>query len=148
LNCEICDHDFSRIDFFKPISLFDPHLINSGSRDKNQLGLFEEIKVPIVEPYVEVVTGECNMCSAPYLICPNCEDLVVVGSANTKASCPSCHYKFVLHEKKDSKGFLEKLEYEILMIQNCINCGDEVDEVSSSNLCETCQEYEEDAINN
>ncbi|MCX2492623.1 PIN domain-containing protein [Pedobacter sp. PF22-3] len=148
LNCEICDHEFSRIDFFNPISLFDPHLIKDGSRDKNQLGLFEEIKIPLVEPYIEVVTGECNMCSASYLICPNCQDLVAVGSANTKASCPGCHYKFILHEKRDKKGFLEKLEYEILMSQNCSHCGDEVDEVNTNGLCETCQEYEDNAINN
>lgn len=148
LNCEICDHDFSRIDFFKPISLFDPHLIKGGSRDKNQLGLFEEVKIPFVKPYVDMVTGECNMCSAPYLICPNCQDLVVVGSANSKASCSGCHYKFILHEKRDKKGFLEKLEYEILMIQNCKNCGDETEDADINGLCETCQDYETHAINN
>lgn len=148
LNCEVCDHEFSRVDFFKPISLFDPHLIKAGSRDKNQLGLFEGIKIQLENPYIEVITGECNMCSASYLICPNCEDLVTIGSANHKVNCSGCHYKFVLHEKRDHIGFLEKLEYEILIRHSCASCGDEVDEVSVNNLCETCQEYEDDTINN
>ena len=137
--CPVCDGEYPSIQFSSPTKVFDPFKLD-GSKDPDQLSIFEDAEPIYQEPYAEVETAYCDHCGADFFTCPNCGDMVHI-KENEKTPCTGCHYKFELHLERDRKGAIHGQEFIIVKDYTCEDCGDDFDDVDEHGLCENCAEY-------
>ena len=136
--CEVCEFDFANIQYHDPEEVYDPR-IRHDSLDLNQLGLFQ--KGETTNPFVQLITAQCDHCGSDFLECPDCEELIIISGVNVVIRCESCDFKFMQHTETDRQGMVHVGELEIIATYNCAQCGDIVDSINEEGLCETCVEY-------
>jgi DNA-directed RNA polymerase subunit RPC12/RpoP len=141
-HCEICDFDYSNIDYNGKYEVFDPRKL-TDTLDESQLQMFGP--QPSTNPYIVLQTAQCDHCGTDFLECPDCDELIVVDDYNKSIECPSCSFKFILHAEKDRKGMIYEGEYEILVEHECVQCGDKVESITADGLCDECVKYNQDA---
>jgi len=138
--CPVCEYEYSGLNF-ETIKIFDPHKLSKDSNDPAQIDLFDGQLIEVNDPIVETKTAFCDSCGADFIECPHCEELVHIPNANIVTECTGCHYQFILHEEKDKKGSIVHHEFEIVNYEQCIDCGNAVEYLTTDGLCETCAEY-------
>ncbi|WP_316819239.1 PIN domain-containing protein [Pedobacter nyackensis] len=145
--CDLCDADISKDDFSKPIRVFDPSKVKGGSMDEKQLPLFNDLEVNLEDPYIEIREYECD-CGTHYIICPNCDELIDVGSPDKVFSCDHCSYNFIFHQLRDPKVKIVLREFKIVPDRMCTICGNLSEFVTNDEICEVCLAYDEIVSNN
>jgi predicted RNA-binding Zn-ribbon protein involved in translation (DUF1610 family) len=148
LYCFDCDFEMSIDDFSTPIEIFDPNKYKGGSMDGNQIDLFNNTMIKPEHPYSKIREGACSNCGTSYVICPGCNEFIVMGDSNSAFSCDFCSYKMILHSQRDRKGYEYLREFEIILDEVCIQCGNIFDPITNERICEVCLAYEKLAINN
>lgn len=138
--CPVCEYEYSGLNFEKLI-IFDPNKLNKDSNDPAQINLFDGQIIKVNDPMVETKTAFCDSCSADFIECPNCEELVHIASPNMVTECTGCSYQFILHEETDRKGYVFHHVYEIVNYKYCAECGTACEQVNADGLCDTCTEY-------
>ena len=141
IHCDICDYEFSRIEFNSSFDIFDPHTLHQDSNDPAQGMLFEGMEVEPIDPTVKMRTAQCDHCGTDFLECPNCMELVQVDGYNAVIECTGCDYKFILHAETDRKGVVYEMDYEIIQEFKCDYCGEKTDSLNEEGLCEDCVNY-------
>lgn len=136
--CEVCEFDFANIDFHDPEEVYDPR-IKHDSLDRLQLGLFQ--KGEATNPFIKLMTAQCDHCGTDFLECPDCNELIIITEPNIVIQCESCNFKFMQHAETDRKGMVYTGELEIIATYKCIQCGEAVDSIDDEGMCETCAEY-------
>lgn len=137
-HCEICDYEFSNIDYSLRFEVFDPRK-TVDTMDTHQLPIFNDQKT--TNPYIRLRTAQCDHCGVDFLECPECDELIQVDGYNKKIECPCGDFKFILNAERDRKGVYYEGEYEIVIDYKCDQCDKEVDSVNEDGICDECVAY-------
>ncbi|MDB5125172.1 MAG: hypothetical protein JWP94_3301 [Mucilaginibacter sp.] len=137
-HCDICDFEFSNIDYVASFEVFDPRR-SYDTLDLQQIPIFPGH--PSTSPYIKLRTGQCDHCGTDFLECPECGELIQVDGYNKKIACSCGYFKFQLHAERDRKGVFYEGEYEIIVDYTCCQCGEPTDNVDNDGTCDECAEY-------
>lgn len=149
--CGLCNFDLKpTIEFSEYFEIFNP---NKHFIDKNQVSIeFQDIpkntmfRTPDVTPMSSVRTANCENCNEEFIEC-YCGELNHIKEFNVIFSCiGDCGTQLRVNVDQDRKGMIHNISHEIIKKVECIKCGNDFENVDENKFCETCAEYEKNAI--
>lgn len=150
MHCPLCQYEYyPTVDFSDYFDIIDP---NKSYYDKNQMRInfpdTEEVEIPddMTSQNIRIRTAECSYCGTSFFECP-CGELIPVEWSD-RFECPGgCGTIYNVSTDAYRGEGINSFEVEIVKVEHCEMCGEEVESVNESGLCPDCAEIEERNMN-
>ncbi|RIJ48750.1 hypothetical protein D1614_09475 [Maribellus luteus] len=150
IHCPQCQYEYyPSVDFSDYFDIIDP---NKAYYDKNQIRISfpdtDDVEIPddMTSQSIRIRTAECNYCGTSFFECP-CGELIPVEWSD-RFECPGgCGTIYNVSTDAYRGEGINSFEVEIVKVEHCEMCGEEVESVNESGLCPDCAEIEERNVN-